>query len=107
MPLSRASKSGRAAGECGVKRREPKQIGSHDVGGSWTVVVGAAETENPTQICPTVGANCRGLVTTILVGEGTGFRDGTEAALVVPSANKEKDLPRFRPPERKTLLLLV
>ena len=50
---------------------------------------------------------CRGLVTAILVGEGTGFRDGTEAALVVPSANKEKDLPRFRPPERKTLLLLV
>ena len=55
----------------------------------------------------TVPSMCRGLVTAISIGEGTGFRDGTEAALVVPSANKEKDLPRFRPPERKTLLLLV
>ena len=62
---------------------------------------------NPAQICPTVGANCRGLVTAISIGEDTGFVDGAEDVLVESSANKEKDLYRFRPPERKTLLLLV
>ena len=33
-PLWRASKTRRVAGECGVKQREPKQIGSQDVGES-------------------------------------------------------------------------
>ena len=62
---------------------------------------------NPTQICPTVGANCRGLVMAISIGEDTGFVDGADGVLVESSANMEKDLPRFRPPEHKTLLLLV
>ena len=62
---------------------------------------------NPAIVCPTVGANCHGLVTAVSIGEDTGFVDGTEDVLVASSANKEKDLPRFRPPERKTLLLLV
>ena len=60
---------------------------------------------NPTQICPTVGTNCRGLVTAVSIGEDTGFVDGAEVVLVVSSANKEEAiLPRFRPPEHKTLL---
>ena len=50
---------------------------------------------------------CRGLVTAISIGEDTGFVDGAEDVLVESSANKENDLPRFRQPERKTLLLLV
>ena len=88
-----------------MKKREPKQIGSQDAGESLTAGVGTAETVNPTHICPTVGANCRGLVTAVSIGEDTGFVDGAEVVLVVSSANKEEaNLPRFRPPERKTLL---
>ena len=51
--------------------------------------------------------NCRGLVMAVSIGEDTEFVDGTGDVLVVSSANKEASLPRFRPLERKTLLLLV
>ena len=51
--------------------------------------------------------HCRGLVTAISIGEDTGFVDRGDDVLVESSAKKENDLPRFRPPERKTLLLLV